>query len=41
MLLSSKTFPLDRGFAGAVVTALDRILASDVIRADAVVFLQR
>ena len=41
VLMSSKTFAQDLGFAGVVVAALDRLLATEVIRADAVVFLPR
>jgi len=41
VLMSSKTFAQDRGFAGAVIAALDRPFATEVIRADAVVFLPR
>lgn len=41
MLSGTKTFPQDRGFIGAIVVALDRLLTNDGITVGAVVFLQR
>lgn len=41
VLVSAKTFPQDRSFIGAVVSALAKLLDDDTLRADAVVFLQR
>lgn len=41
VLISSKAFPQDRSFTGAVVTALDRLLDKESLRPDVVTFLQR
>jgi len=41
VLVSAKAFPQDRGFIGALVGALDKLLTENVLAADAVVFLQR
>lgn len=41
VLVSSKTFPQDRSFIGAVVRALDRLLSEEALRTDATTFLQR
>jgi hypothetical protein len=41
VLMPAKTFPQDRAFTGAAVSALDRLLNEDTLRPDAVVFLQR
>ena len=41
VLISSKTFPQDRSFVGAVVVALDKLLKEDAIRPNALVFLSR
>jgi hypothetical protein len=41
VLVSTKTFPQDRSYAGAIVTALDRLLTGSVDLTDRVVFLER
>ena len=41
VLISSKAFPQDRSFVGAVVVALDKLLKEDAIRPNALVFLSR
>jgi len=41
VLVSTKTFPQDRSYAGAIVTALDKLLTGPVDLADHVVFLER
>jgi predicted nuclease of predicted toxin-antitoxin system len=41
VLVSTKTFPQDRAFIGALVAALDKLLDDDVLPTDAVHFLQR
>lgn len=41
VLVSTKTFPQDRGFVGALVSALDALLTADGVAGDAVVFLPR
>jgi len=40
-LLSTRAFPEDRAFIGALVSALDKFLDEDRPLTDAVVFLQR
>jgi len=40
VLVSTKTFPQDRRFMGAIATALDRLITNDGIALGAVVFLQ-
>lgn len=40
VLVSSKSFPQDRSFVGALVGALDKFLGVAVSRADTVTFLQ-
>jgi hypothetical protein len=39
VLVSSKAFPQDRSFIGALVSALDHLLGEDAMRGDAVMFL--
>ena len=41
VLVSTKAFPQDRAFIGALVSALDKLLEEDRPLTDAVVFLQR
>jgi hypothetical protein len=41
VFVSTKTFPQDRSYAGAVVTALDKLLTESADLTDRVVFLQR
>jgi hypothetical protein len=41
VLVSSKAFPQDRSFIGALVSALDHLLGADALRGDAVIFLGR
>ncbi|MGO8956433.1 MAG: DUF5615 family PIN-like protein [Streptosporangiaceae bacterium] len=41
ILVSTKTFPQDRGFVGAIAGALAALLDSDQIRAHQVIFLAR
>ena len=41
VLVSSKAFPQDRSFIGALVSALDHRLGEDVLRGNAVMFLGR
>jgi len=41
VLVSTKTFRQDRAFVGAVVAALDRLLAGGRLRSDLVIFLER
>jgi hypothetical protein len=41
VLVSSKAFPHDRSFIGALVSALDHLLGEDALRGDAVMFLGR
>lgn len=41
VLVSSKAFPQDRSFIGALVSALDHLLGEDALRGDAVMFLGR
>ncbi len=42
VLISTKAFPQDRGFVGAVVNALDKLLAeAGALGADQLVFLRR
>ena len=41
ILVSTKTFPQDRSFVGALVGALTALLDSDQIQADQVIFLAR
>ena len=41
VLVSTKAFPQDRAFIGALVSALDKFLDEDRPLTDAVVFLQR
>jgi hypothetical protein len=41
VLVSSKSFPQDRSFIGAIVGALDKLLRGESLTSDAVVFLQR
>ena len=41
ILVSSKSFPQDRAFTCAVVTALDKLLNDDRFGKDSTVFLQR
>ena len=41
VLISSKAFPQDRSFTGAIVTALDKLLNEETPQVDAVTFLQR
>ena len=41
VLVSTKTFPQDGSYTGAVVTALDKLLTGSVDLADRVVFLER
>jgi Domain of unknown function (DUF5615) len=41
VLVSSKAFPQDRSFIGALVSALDHLLDQDALRGDAVMFLGR
>ena len=41
VLLSAKTFPQDRAFVGAIVSALDKLLNEETIRPGTLTFLQR
>jgi len=41
VFVSTKTFPQDRSYAGAVAVALDKLLADSADLTDRVVFLQR
>jgi hypothetical protein len=41
VLVSTKTFPQGRSFVGAIISALDTLLAKSVSLADRVVFLER
>jgi hypothetical protein len=41
VLISTKAFPQDRAFIGALVGCLDKLLNADTLRPDVVVFLQR
>jgi Domain of unknown function (DUF5615) len=41
VLVSTKTFPQNRSYAGAVVTALDKLLTGSPDLTDLVVFLER
>jgi Domain of unknown function (DUF5615) len=41
VFVATKTFPQDRSYAGAVVTALDKLLTESADLTDRVVFLQR
>jgi predicted nuclease of predicted toxin-antitoxin system len=41
VLVSTRTFPQDSAFIGALVTALDKLLVDDPPRPDTVTFLQR
>jgi hypothetical protein len=41
VLVSSRDFPQDRSFIGALVGALEKFLTEDVTRTDTVAFRQR
>ena len=41
VLVSSKSFPQDRSFIGAVVSSLDKLSGEESLRPDQVTFLQR
>jgi hypothetical protein len=41
ILVSTKTFPQDRSYTGAVVTALDKLLTETVDLTDRILFLER
>lgn len=41
VLISSRAFPQDRSFIGAVVVALDKLMTVELVRTDVVVFLER
>lgn len=41
ILISTKTFPQNRGFDGTIVQALDKLLTENGVRAGEIVFLSR